>query len=177
MARFTTIYNGVRFGGPSFDGTTAGEPADHRDGPRETDRTVKRGAGIEAAEMRNGPDSKWAIVTGASSGIGRAIAKQLASEGMNLVLTARRADRLHELADTLPVEVDCIPLDLEEREAPRKLLEFTEGAGIQPSLLVNNAGFGQYGELKDLDPDPPVRHGSGQLCRRSDADPACTCPV
>jgi short-subunit dehydrogenase len=97
--------------------------------------------------------SKWAVVTGASSGIGRAIAKQLAAEGMNLVLTARRADRLHELADTLPVEVDCIPLDLEERDAPRKLFEFTEGAGIQPDLLVNNAGFGLYGEMKDLSPE------------------------
>jgi short-subunit dehydrogenase len=97
--------------------------------------------------------SKWAVVTGASSGIGRAIAKQLAAEGMNLVLTARRADRLHELADALPVEVDCIALDLEERTAPRRLFEFTEGAGIQADLLVNNAGFGGYGEFRDLDPD------------------------
>lgn len=95
----------------------------------------------------------WAIVTGASSGIGSAIAKQLAAEGMNLVLAARRSDRLAELAAGLSVKTECVALDLEDRVAPRYLFEFTESRGIQPTLLVNNAGFGLYGELKDLDAD------------------------
>ena len=95
--------------------------------------------------------SGWAVVTGASSGIGKAIAKQLAGEGFDLVLTARRLDRLKEFAATLPVKVECAAFDLEEREAPWQLFEFTESRGIQPAMLVNNAGFGMYGELKDLD--------------------------
>ena len=95
----------------------------------------------------------WAVVTGASSGIGKAITKQLAAEGMNLVLTARRKERLEELASSLKVEVECVALDLEEREAQWELLEFTQFRKINPAMLVNNAGFGMYGELKDLDPE------------------------
>jgi short-subunit dehydrogenase len=97
--------------------------------------------------------SGWAIVTGASSGIGKAIAAQLASEGYDLVLTARRLDRLKDFAATLPVKVECAAFDLEEREAPWQLFEYTEFRGIKPALLVNNAGFGMYGEFKDLDPE------------------------
>jgi short-subunit dehydrogenase len=49
--------------------------------------------------------------------------------------------------------VECLALDLEDRAAPRRLFDFTEGKAIQPALLVNNAGFGMYGELHELDPD------------------------
>ena len=97
--------------------------------------------------------SSWGIVTGASSGIGKAIARQLAAEGMSLVLTARRADRLEELAASLPVSVECFALDLEQRDAPWELQKFTKAKGINPDLLVNNAGFGRYGEVRDLDPE------------------------
>jgi len=97
--------------------------------------------------------SGWAIVTGASSGIGQAIARQLAAEGMNLVLTARRTDRLAEFAKTQAVKTECVSLDFEDREAPWQLFEFTEFRDIKPSILVNNAGFGMYGELRDLDPE------------------------
>jgi short-subunit dehydrogenase len=78
---------------------------------------------------------------------------------MNLVLTARRKDRLvgqaFQPAAGLPpgVRTECVPLDLEDPKAPWRLFEFTESRGIEPDLLVNNAGFGMYGELKDLDPD------------------------
>ncbi len=78
---------------------------------------------------------------------------QLAGEGMNLVLTARRADRLAELAGSLSVRVECLALDLEDCDAPKRLFEFTQGLGIDPAILVNNAGFGMYGELHELDPD------------------------
>jgi hypothetical protein len=97
--------------------------------------------------------NKWAVVTGASSGIGREFAKLLAAEGMNLVLTARRKDRLDELAASLKVDVECVALDLEEREAPWQLLEFTDFRKINPAVLINNAGFGMYGEVRDLDPE------------------------
>lgn len=97
--------------------------------------------------------NQWAVVTGASSGIGKEFAKQLAAEGMNLVLTARRKDRLDELASSLKVQVECVALDLEDREAPWQLFELTDFKKINPALLVNNAGFGIYGEVKDLDPE------------------------
>jgi len=97
--------------------------------------------------------SRWAIVTGASSGIGRSIARQLAAEGTNLVLTARRTDRLMDLACSLRVQTECIGLDLEAADAPRRLFDFTESKGIQPDLLVNNAGFGIYGEIREMDAD------------------------
>lgn len=57
-----------------------------------------------------------ALVTGASSGIGRDIARSLARRGCGLILTARRADRLAELAEELPVEVQVIPADLADRK-------------------------------------------------------------
>jgi short-subunit dehydrogenase len=97
--------------------------------------------------------SGWAVITGASSGIGRSVARQLAAERKNLVLAARRTDRLAELAASLPVQVECFGLDLEDREAPRRLFEFTESKGLEVDLLVNNAGFGIYGEIRDMDPD------------------------
>lgn len=91
--------------------------------------------------------SQWAVVTGASSGIGKAIAQQLASEGMNLVLVSRRKA---ELAAP-QVQVESISLDLEDPKSLNRLFEFTEGKSIQPALLVNNAGFGVYGEFRTLD--------------------------
>src|SRR5215831_11753521 len=90
---------------------------------------------------------QWAVVTGASSGIGRAIAHQLASEGVNLVLTARR--RIEEQFGD--VRVETLQLDLAEVSAPQRLFDFTEARSIKPALLVNNAGFGAYGEFREID--------------------------
>ncbi len=97
---------------------------------------------------------KWALVTGASAGIGTALARDLARRGANLVLTARRLDRLNALAAELRSqgrEVLTISADLNQREAPQVLYAATEGAGIAIDILVNNAGLGQYGSFRSCD--------------------------
>ena len=91
---------------------------------------------------------KWALVTGASAGIGAALARELASHGANLILTARRKERLDALAQELAVkgiEVRIVPADLYDPASPRQIYDATEGAGIPIDILINNAGLGQFG--------------------------------
>ena len=85
-----------------------------------------------------------ALVTGASSGIGAAIAREYARRGVPLVLTGRRAERLDALATTLraQVPVEVIAADLADPSAPRRLFEETNARGLAVSHLVNNAGYG-----------------------------------
>src|SRR5271166_2577168 len=86
---------------------------------------------------------KWALVTGASSGIGWALAEQLAAGGAHLVLTARRRQRLMQLRKSLRaahgVQVEVLAADLEQPEGPEAILAFTDQRGIVVDLLVNNA--------------------------------------
>jgi short-subunit dehydrogenase len=92
---------------------------------------------------------KTALVTGASSGLGYCFAEQLAARGVDLVITARRAERLEKLAaglsDRYSVQVTCIPQDLSESGAAKKLFDQTEGAGRPVDILINNAGFASFG--------------------------------
>jgi short-subunit dehydrogenase len=97
---------------------------------------------------------KWALITGASAGIGMALARELAAGGTNLVLTARRRDRLTGLAGELSAKHDVRTLvcvaDLAQPLGPQEIFAFTEEKNIAIDLLVNNAGFGAYGEFHQV---------------------------
>ncbi|HXY23332.1 MAG TPA: SDR family oxidoreductase [Candidatus Acidoferrum sp.] len=98
---------------------------------------------------------KWALITGASAGIGVALAEELARGGTNLVLTARRKDRLDALGErltsTYKVQTEVFVADLAEPAAPDKIFAFTQERGIEVDLLINNAGFGKYGEFPGVE--------------------------
>jgi short-subunit dehydrogenase len=98
---------------------------------------------------------EWALITGASAGIGVALATQLASEGTHLILTARRQDRLEALAEKLRsthgVRTEVFAADLAQPIAPQQIYDFTQQKKIEIDLLINNAGFGQYGELPTVE--------------------------
>lgn len=96
---------------------------------------------------------KWALVTGGSSGLGVDFARELADRDMNLILVARREEKLvevkKELVGKYGVEVEVFSRDLSERDAPRDLYEALEARGLMVEVLVNNAGFGLYGEFRE----------------------------
>lgn len=96
-------------------------------------------------------NGKWALVTGASAGIGTALARELGKQGAKLILTARRKDRLETLAAefaTQGVETRIVLADLNDPAAPQQIYDATEGAGVQVDILVNNAGLGQFGAFQ-----------------------------
>jgi len=100
--------------------------------------------------------NEWnrALVTGASCGIGQAIAEQLADEGTDLVLVARNQDRLEALADRLPVDVEVIAADLSgigpDPEQRARVEARLAGEHRPVDLLVNNAGVGVSGSFSSL---------------------------
>jgi short-subunit dehydrogenase len=100
-------------------------------------------------------ERKTALVTGASAGIGEAFANLLAAEEFNLVVTARREDRLWKLADSLmerhDVLVRAIPIDLAAPDGPHRLYDEVREANQPVDLLINNAGFGGVGRFESLD--------------------------
>jgi hypothetical protein len=94
------------------------------------------------------------LITGASSGIGAALARELAAHGAKLILTARRRDRLQALAAELAAkgaETSIVVADLNDPTAPAQIFAATEGAGLVVDILVNNAGLGQYGAFSTSD--------------------------
>jgi hypothetical protein len=102
------------------------------------------------------PERDVAVVTGASAGIGVAFAERLAHDGYDLIVTARREERLNALAERLAedtgVSVEIHPADLGEAGELR-WLEQRVAAEDRLALLVNNAGFGAYRPFVELDPD------------------------
>ena len=97
--------------------------------------------------------SKTALITGASSGIGRELAYVYARNNYNLILTARRKVLLeetkHEIEKEYPVSVKNIEMDLSEAESPEKLYKAVTDNKI--NVLINNAGVGVYGDFEKID--------------------------
>ncbi|MFN0056635.1 MAG: SDR family NAD(P)-dependent oxidoreductase [Planctomycetales bacterium] len=97
----------------------------------------------------------WALVTGASSGIGAEFARQLAARGMHLILVARREVLLQQLAEELHrqhgTKCEILVADLSQPAEPVRLLEEVQRRGLTIELLVNNAGFGYVTEVDRTD--------------------------
>lgn len=93
-----------------------------------------------------------ALVTGASSGIGAEIARELARRGRHVTLVARSVDKLEGLADELAGRAAVLPCDLADREARAALPDRVAELGRVPSVLVNNAGFSTLGPVHATDP-------------------------
>jgi short-subunit dehydrogenase len=95
-----------------------------------------------------------ALITGASAGIGRALCKLAAQDRRDLVLVARRRDRLEEIAAELRsahgVEVTVLVADLGQAKAPQAIFDQVAAAGIEVECLMNNAGFGSHGPFVEM---------------------------
>jgi len=102
-----------------------------------------------------GSKDRYALVTGASSGIGYELAKRLAKDGKSLVVTARNQNRLEELKTEVEskygTSVRVLPKDLSDAEAPAEIFSELEKERIYVDVLVNNAGFGIYGMFSETD--------------------------
>lgn len=100
---------------------------------------------------------KLAVVTGASSGIGEAYAKELAARGCHVVLAARSKDKLEALAGEIKrkhrVQAYALPIDMSKAGAPRQLAESIAELTLTVDILINNAGFGTHGRFEDMDPE------------------------
>jgi uncharacterized protein len=102
-------------------------------------------------------ESSTAVITGASSGMGVEIARELAKRGHNVTLVARREDRLRKLAEELGrdhgVRAEVVGADISTEEGRRKLVDELRSKGRDVEVLVNNAGYGSAGKFQELDPE------------------------
>lgn len=102
-------------------------------------------------------EGRTALVTGGSGGIGVDIARELAERGCDIVLVARREEKLKDVAGEITgdfgVETDWVSMDLARREAPPELYEEMQERDHEIDILVNNAGFGVFGEFMETDWD------------------------
>ena len=100
-------------------------------------------------------DAQYALITGASSGIGRELAIQLAADGLNVVLVARDAERLRRVAAEIEGESQVtawvLPKDLRDPDAPHEIFSELEAVGVGVPVLVNNAGTCVYDEFRASD--------------------------
>jgi short-subunit dehydrogenase len=107
--------------------------------------------------------SQTALITGASGGIGHEFAKLFAKDGYNLVLVARNAAKLTQIADELQrqfgVSVKTVALDLALSTAPRTLFETLQRENVTVDILINNAGYGIFGEFSKM----PAEELAGQI--------------
>lgn len=119
-------------------------------------------------------DRPYALITGASAGIGEALAREYAGRGVPLVLTARRTEKLQALADELSARVPAIvvPADLANPDAPGALFEQCQQRGLFIGTLVNNAGYGVPGRFLSSDWETHrdflqvMQTGVAELCHR-----------
>lgn len=98
--------------------------------------------------------NKWALITGASSGIGAALARVYAEERHNVILVARREQKLQALAEELrdtKAEVHVIPMDLSLKKSARQLFNAVQELDVHVDVLVNNAGVTHLGQFVDMD--------------------------
>lgn len=87
-----------------------------------------------------------ALVTGASSGIGRDMARELSHRGYNIIAVARDGNKLEKLKEELSTKVEIIAIDLADSEACKKLYKLVKNKQID--IVINNAGFGEFGEFQ-----------------------------
>jgi short-subunit dehydrogenase len=104
--------------------------------------------------MSSSPARKTALVTGASGGIGRALAELFAADGVDLAVVARNRHELEKLGNDWTarhaVRVYPIALDLVAPDAAQRVADVVRDRGLQLDFLVNNAGFGHFGEFRDM---------------------------
>ena len=106
-------------------------------------------------------NDRWALVTGASSGLGREFAARLAGRGMHLILAARRTQLMNELAQELLTRhgttSHIVTIDLATPDAGRKLHDEIRRLNVDVELVINNAGAGLIGDIETTDPDDVCR--------------------